>query len=186
MFLRNEIYYNSSNSKNLNLGRTKRYGIENTITYNLTDSLSMDTNVSLLKSYFQDNVNTAGPYDTTDEDIPLVANITANSNLYFKNIFNKKIDFTTTARFVGKKNKDNDQNNIETAISSYYLLDLKLSGDFFSFNWDLKANNILGNEYHTYGVSSAFCQQTYPSYCKRESVYPMPEQTFTFSLGYDF
>ena len=186
MFLRNEIYYNSSNSKNLNLGRTKRYGIENTITYNLTDSLSMDTNVSLLKSYFQDNVNIAGPYDTTDEDIPLVANITANSNLYFKNIFNKKIDFTTTARFVGKKNKDNDQNNIETAISSYYLLDLKLSGDFFSFNWDLKANNILGNEYHTYGVSSAFCQQTYPSYCKRESVYPMPEQTFTFSLSYDF
>ena len=53
-------------------------------------------------------------------------------------------------------------------------------------NWNLKANNILGNEYHTYGVSSAFCQQTYPSYCKRESVYPMPEQTFTFSLGYDF
>ena len=65
-------------------------------------------------------------------------------------------------------------------------MDLKLSGDFFSFNWDLKANNVLGNEYHTYGVSSAFCQQTYPSYCKRESVYPMPEQTFTFSLSRDF
>lgn len=186
MFLRNEIYFNSSNSKNLNLGRTKRYGIENTITYNLTDSLSMDTNVSLLKSYFQDNVNSAGSYDTTDEDIPLVANFTANSSLYFKNLFNEGINFTTTAKFVGKKNKDNDQNNIETAISSYYLLDLKLSGDFLSFNWDLKANNILGNEYHTYGVSSAFCQQDFPSFCKRESYYPMPEQTFTFSLSRNF
>ena len=186
MLLRNEIYYNSSNSKNLNLGRTKRYGFENSIIYNLNKKISMDTNVSILKSYFQDNVNTAGSYDTTDENIPLVANFTANSSLYFKNLFNKKINFTTTARFVGKKNKENDQNNIETAISSYYLLDLKLGGNFLLFNWNLKANNVLGNEYHTYGVSSAFCQQDFSSFCKRESVYPMPEQTFTFSLSRDF
>ena len=146
----------------------------------------MDTNVSILKSYFQDNVNTAGSYDTTDENVPLVANFTANSSLYFKNLFNKKINLTTTARFVGKKNKENDQNNIETAIPSYYLLDLKLAGNFLSYNWDLKANNVLGNEYHTYGVSSAFCQQNFNSFCKRESVYPMPEQTFTFSLSRDF
>ena len=186
MLLRNEIYYNSSNSKNLNLGRTKRYGFENSIIYNLNKKISMDTNVSILKSYFQDNVNTAGSYDTTDENVPLVANFTANSSLYFKNLFNKKINLTTTARFVGKKNKENDQNNIETAISNYYLLDLKLGGNFLSYNWDLKANNVLGNEYHTYGVSSAFCQQDFSGFCKRESVYPMPEQTFTFSLSRDF
>jgi len=186
MLLRNEIYFNSSSSENLNLGRTKRYGFENSIIYNFNNKISMDTSISILKSYFQDNVNTAGSYDTTDEDIPLVANFTANSSLYFKNLFNKGINFTTTARFVGKKNKENDQNNIETAIPSYYLLDLKLGGDFLSFNWNLKANNVLGNEYHTYGVSSAFCQQDFPSFCKRESYYPMPEQTFTFSLSRDF
>ncbi len=186
MFLRNEIYFNSSNSKNLNLGRTRRYGMENSIIYNLNKKVSMNTNISILKSEFADNVNTAGSYDTTDEDIPLVANFTANSSLYFKNLFDKKINFTTTARFVGKKNKENDQNNIETAISSYYLLDLKLGGDFLSFNWDLKANNVLGNEYHTYGVSSAFCQQDLSSFCRRESYYPMPEQTFTLSISRDF
>ena len=186
MFLRNEIYFNSSNSKNLNLGRTRRYGMENSIIYNLNKKVSMNTNISILKSEFADNVNTAGSYDTTDEDIPLVANFTANSSLYFKNLFDKKINFTTTARFVGKKNKENDQNNIETAIPSYYLLDLKLGGDFLSFNWDLKANNVLGNEYHTYGVSSAFCQQDFSSFCRRESYYPMPEQTFTLSISRDF
>ena len=186
MFLRNEIYFNSSNSKNLNLGRTRRYGMENSIIYNLNKKVSMNTNISILKAEFADNVNTAGSYDTTDEDIPLVANFTANSSLYFKNLFDKKINFTTTARFVGKKNKENDQNNIETAISSYYLLDLKLGGDFLSFNWDLKANNVLGNEYHTYGVSSAFCQQDLSSFCRRESYYPMPEQTFTLSISRDF
>ena len=186
MLLRNEIYYNSSSSKNLNLGRTKRYGLENSIIYNLNKKISMDTNISILKSYFQDNVNTAGSYDTTDEDIPLVANFTANSSLYFKNLFNKKINFTTTTRFVGKKNKENDQNNLETAISSYYLLDFKLGGEFLSFNWDLKANNVLGKEYHTYGVSSAFCQQDFSTFCERESVYPMPEQTFTLSISRDF
>ena len=186
MLLRNEIYYNSSSSKNLNLGRTKRYGFENSIIYNLNKKISVDTNISILKSYFQDNVNTAGSYDTTDEGIPLVANFTANSSLYLKNLFNKKINFTTTARFVGKKNKENDQNNIETAISSYYLLDLKLGGSFLSFGWDLKANNVLGNEYNTYGVSSAFCQQDFTGFCGRESYYPMPEQTFTFSLSRDF
>ena len=111
MFLRNEIYFNSSNSKNLNLGRTRRYGMENSIIYNLNKKVSMNTNISILKSEFADNVNTAGSYDTTDEDIPLVANFTANSSLYFKNLFDKKINFTTTARFVGKKNKENDQNN---------------------------------------------------------------------------
>ena len=146
----------------------------------------MNTNISILKAEFADNVNTAGSYDTTDEDIPLVANFTANSSLYFKNLFNKKINFTTTARFVGKKNKENDQNNIETAIPSYYLLDLKLGGDFLSYNWDLKANNVLGNEYHNYGVSSAFCQQGHASFCMRESYYPMPEQTFTLSISRDF
>ena len=36
-----------------------------------------------------------------------------------------------------KKNKENDQSNIETAIPSYYLLDLKLGGSFLSYNWDL-------------------------------------------------
>ena len=186
MFLRNEIYFNSSNSKNLNLGRTRRYGMENSIIYNLNKKVSMNTNISILKSEFADNVNTAGSYDTTDEDIPLVANFTANSSLYFKNLFDKKINFTTTAKFVGKKNKENDQNNIETAIPSYYLLDFKLGGDFLSFNWDLKANNVLGNEYHTYGVSSAFCQQDFSSFCRRESYYPMPEQTFTLSISRDF
>ena len=186
MFLRNEIYFNSSNSKNLNLGRTRRYGMENSIIYNLNKKVSMNTNISILKSEFADNVNTAGSYDTTDEDIPLVANFTANSSLYFKNLFDKKINFTTTAKFVGKKNKENDQNNIETAIPSYYLLDFKLGGDFLSFNWDLKANNVLGNEYHTYGVSSAFCQQEFPNFCRRESYYPMPEQTFTLSISRDF
>jgi iron complex outermembrane receptor protein len=186
MSLRNEIQFNSSNSKNLNLGRTRRYGFENSVIYNLNNKVSMDTNISVLRSEFLDNVNTTGPYDTTDEDIPLVANFTANSSLYFKNLFNKKINFTTTARFVGKKNKENDQNNIETAIPSYYLLDLKLGGIFLSYNWNLKANNVLGNEYNNYGVSSNFCQQGFGDFCKRESYYPMPEQTFTFSLSRDF
>ena len=81
------------------------------------------------------------------------------------------------------KKKESKYNRIPRIFENETL---KLNGDFFLFNWNLKANNILGNQYHTYGVSSAFCQQTYPSYCKRESVYPMPEQTFTFSLGYDF
>jgi len=186
ILLRNEIQFNSSNSKNINLGRTRRYGFENSIFFNLNNKVSMDTNISILKSEFLDNVNTTGPYDTTDEDIPLVANFTANSSLYFKNLFNKKINFTTTARFVGKKNKENDQSNIETAIPSYYLLDLKLGGSFLSYNWDLKVNNVLGHQYNTYGVSSAFCQQDFSAFCGRESYYPMPEQTFTFSLSRDF
>ena len=89
-------------------------------------------------------------------------------------------------KFVGKKNKENDQSNIETAIPSYYLLDLKLGGSFLSYNWDLKVNNVLGHQYNTYGVSSAFCQQDFSAFCGRESYYPMPEQTFTFSLSRDF
>ena len=71
-------------------------------------------------------------------------------------------------------------------IATIYGFYLKLGGNFLLFNWNLKANNVLGNEYHTYGVSSAFCQQDFSSFCKRESVYPMPEQTFTFSLSRDF
>ena len=54
----------------------------------------------------------------------------------------------------------------------------------------LKANNVLGHHYNTYAVSSAFCQQTdvatSPTFCGRQSYYPMPEQTFTFSLSRDF
>ena len=47
-------------------------------------AVKASSNISILRSEFLDNVNTAGPYDTTNEDTPLVANFTANSSLYFK------------------------------------------------------------------------------------------------------
>ena len=63
---------------------------------------------------------------------------------------------------------------------------LHLTLEEFFYNWNLKANNVLGNEYNNYGVSSSFCQQGFGGFCKRESYYPMPEQTFTFSLSRNF
>ncbi|MCK5296258.1 MAG: TonB-dependent receptor, partial [Alphaproteobacteria bacterium] len=136
MKLDNELHYDPSAGAwgaNTNLDKTKRYGIENSLTLNVRDNLTLKGNYSYTKAEF-----TAG--DHKGKNVPLVSNHTAGASLSW-DIFEKYLSFNTSVNHVGERRMDNDQENFQPKIPDYTLVDAKFNGEYKALNWSAQVNN---------------------------------------------
>ncbi|CAK0744998.1 iron complex outermembrane recepter protein [Gammaproteobacteria bacterium] len=170
MNLRDEIAYDPQTFSNINLDRTRRYGLEVAAHAPLFQTLFMELNYTYARAQFRD-----GPQ--SGHDVPLVPrNNTALTTLWD---IDHQTRATATVRHVGRKYFDNDQSNSFMArIPAYTTIDTKLTYHQGFLELTAAVYNLLDKQFYDYGV----CSNTAPKY----NTYPLPGRNFMFSVGLQF
>ena len=171
MRLKDEIHFNPVTFENINLDPTRRYGLELSGSYDVSDRLRLQGNYTYMRAKFRDG-------DFSGKNVPLVPENTASLATTWKH--SRATDFTIAANFVDSKYFDNDQSNTFTKkIPSYYTVDGKISHRLRGFRLTAEVNNIFDEKFYDYGVSSNFSPGVY-------NAYPLPERTILFTVSKDF
>jgi iron complex outermembrane receptor protein len=165
------LHYSTATSTNINLDPTRRYGVENAATYQLTDTVQIKGGVAYTRAQF-----TEGAWK--GNDIPLVSRWTGNAGVSW-DIWNKLAVFDVDARYVGERRFDNDQANFQPLIASHTLVDLRLGGEADWAHWSLAVQNLFDKKYFDYGIANS---STYGTY----NAYPMPGRTVLGRFGVTF
>lgn len=171
MRLKDEIHFNPVTFENINLDPTRRYGLELSATYDVTDRLKLQGNYTYMRAKFRD-----GPF--SGKNVPLVPENTASLTGIWKQT--PATDIVVSANFVDNKYFDNDQSNtFAKKIPSYTTVDAKISHRYRGFRLTAEVNNIFEEKFYDYGVSSTFTPGVY-------NAYPLPERTILFTVSKDF
>ena len=171
MRLKDEIHYNPATFENVNLDPTRRYGLELSGSYDISDRLRVQGNYTYMRAKFRDG-------DFSGKNVPLVPENTASLATTWKH--SRATDFTVAANFTDSKYFDNDQSNTFTKkIPSYYSFDGKISHRLKNFRLTAEVNNIFDEKFYDYGVSSTVSPGVY-------NAYPLPERTILFTVSRDF
>jgi len=171
MRLKDEIHFNPVTFQNINLDPTRRYGLELSGSYDISDRLRVQGNYTYMRAKFRDG-------DFSGKNVPLVPENTASLATTWKH--SRATDLTIAANFTDSKYFDNDQSNTFTQkIPSYYSFDGKISHRLKSFRLTAEVNNIFDEKFYDYGVSSTFSPGVY-------NAYPLPERTILFTVSRDF
>ena len=171
MRLKDEIHFNPVTFENINLDPTRRYGLELSGSYDVSDRLRLQGNYTYMRAKFRDG-------DFSGKNVPLVPENTASLATTWKH--SRATDFTIAANFVDSKYFDNDQSNTFTKkIPSYYTVDGKISHRLRGFRLTAEVNNLFDEKFYDYGVSSNFSPGVY-------NAYPLPERTILFTVSKDF
>ena len=171
MRLKDEIHFNPNTFENINLDPTRRYGLELSGRYDVTDRLRVQGNYTYMRAKFRDG-------DFSGKNVPLVPENTASLTGIWKQT--PATDIVISANFVDNKYFDNDQSNTFTKkIPSYYTVDTKISHRYRGFRLTAEVNNIFDEKFYDYGVSSTFTPGVY-------NAYPLPERTILFTVSKDF
>ena len=171
MRLKDEIHFNPVTFENINLDPTRRYGLELSATYDVTDRLKLQGNYTYMRAKFRD-----GPF--SGKNVPLVPENTASLTGIWKQT--PATDVVVSANFVDNKYFDNDQSNtFAKKIPSYTTIDAKISHRYRGFRLTAEVNNIFEEKFYDYGVSSPFTPGVY-------NAYPLPERTILFNVSKDF
>ena len=171
MRLKDEIHFNPATFENINLDPTRRYGLELSATYDVTDRLKLQGNYTYMRAKFRD-----GPF--SGKNVPLVPENTASLTGIWKQT--PATDIVVSANFVDNKYFDNDQSNtFAKKIPSYTTVDAKISHRYRGFRLTAEVNNIFEEKFYDYGVSSPFTPGVY-------NAYPLPERTILFTVSKDF
>lgn len=171
MDLKDEIHFNPATFTNLNLDPTERKGIELTVKFTPLVNFSINGNYAYIESTFDE-----GPF--AGNEVPLVPKHTAS--LYANWDINHYFSLATSWRYVGKKRFDNDQtNDFGQEIPNYDIWDLKLTGSYQAWSSSFSINNILDEKAFDFGVRST-------GVAGRYNGQPLPERSFTISIGYNF
>jgi iron complex outermembrane receptor protein len=171
MRLKDEIHFNPITFENINLDPTRRYGLELSGAYDVTDRLKLQGNYTYMRAKFRD-----GPF--SGKNVPLVPENTASLTGIWKQT--PATDLVVSANFVDNKYFDNDQSNsFEKKIPSYTTVDAKISHRYRGFRLTAEVNNIFEEKFYDYGVSSTFSPGVY-------NAYPLPERTILFTVSKDF
>jgi len=171
MNLLNEIHFRPDIFANVNLDPTKRYGVENIATYQLTDTVRLKGGLAYTRAVFRD-----GPF--AGHDVPLVSPWTASAGVSW-NVWYKWLVFDAVARYFSDRRMDNDQLGVQPLIPPNTLVDLRLGGEIDRFFWSVSVQNIFDVKYFDYAVASAFTLGVY-------NAYPQPGRTFLFKGGATF
>ena len=180
MDLENELHFNPEGlgcsgafcfGANENFDPTRRYGVENSATYRVSDDLKLKGNLSYTRAEFTD-----GPFD--GNDVPLVAEWTASASLSW-DVWKEYLTFSATANYTGEKRFENDERNFQPTIPDYTLVDVKLAGMYGPAHWSIEVNNLFDQDYFSYGVASASVRGRY-------NAYPLPGRTFLVRAGMEF
>ncbi len=182
MWIRNEIHLDARKDSflgtNVNLHKTRRYGFENAIEYQLLKDFSINGNINYTRAQFQ-CCDISNGLKLHGNDLPLVSKWTGN--LYAKWKISEHTTMAVNTSFVGSRKFDNDQEEFHTKIPSYSTTDLKVRGSKEKFFWLFEINNLFDKEYYNYGVASSNRAKA-----STENIYPLAGRNFLLQVGYTY
>ncbi len=171
MELTDELHFSPATFTNTNLDPTRRYGVENSATWQVNETVRLKGGVAYTRAIFRE-----GPF--AGNDVPLVARWTASAGLSW-DILGKRLVFDGVARYVGQRRMDNDQANVQPLIPAHTVVDARIGGEFEKLFWSFAVQNVFDVKFFEYAIASAFTFGTY-------NAYPLPGRTFLARAGMTF
>ncbi len=173
MWLNNEILFIPFPpiGADINLDPTRRFGVENSATLRLSDSLRLKGGMAYTRATFREGIYAGN-------DIPLVSHWTGNVGATW-NAYQKLVVFDAVLRYVGARRMDNDQANFQPLIPAHTTADVRVGGEFKNFFWSFAVQNLFNVLYFDYAVASS---ATFDRY----NAYPLPGRTFMAKAGVTF
>ncbi|MGH6790746.1 MAG: TonB-dependent receptor [Pseudolabrys sp.] len=156
---------------NINLDPTRRYGVENSASIRITDTVRVKGGLTYTRAVFRE-----GPF--AGNDVPLVSKWTGNVGVSW-DIQPKALVLDVVTRYVGARRMDNDQANFQPFIPGVTLVDLRLGGQVDRFFWSVAVQNLFNVYYFDYAVASSATFGTY-------NAYPQPGRTYMVRAGAAF
>ena len=171
MALQNELFFSPASFTNTNLDPTKRYGVENIVTWRVVEWLRIKAGLAYTRSLFRE-----GPF--AGHDVPLVSPWTGSVAVSW-DIYQKYLVLDAVVRFFSARRMDNDSANFQPTIPGTTVLDLRVGGEIDKFFWSVAVQNVFNTLYFDYAIASAFTFGTY-------NAYPLPGRTFLVKAGMQF
>jgi iron complex outermembrane receptor protein len=171
MLLENELHFSPATFTNLNLDPTKRYGVENIVTWSVSDFLRVKAGLAYTVAKFRE-----GPFE--GNEVPLVSPWTGSVAVSW-DIYRKYLVLDAVVRFFSGRRMDNDQANFQPLIPAQAVVDVRIGGEIDKFFWSFAVQNVFNAMYFDYAIASAF---TFGRY----SAYPLPGRTFLVKAGMQF
>lgn len=173
MYLTDELHFSPITFANTNLDPTRRYGVENTATFRITDDVRLKGTASYTRAVFR-----SGPF--AGNDVPEVARWSGSAAVGW-DIYRKYLTIDGVARYVGKRFADGDEANVGASmIPAYTVVDVRLGGEVDRFFWSLAVQNVFNKNYYDYALD-----QSFPGF-PFVSVYPLPGRVVTLRAGATF
>ena len=171
MELENELHFSPATFTNINLDPTKRYGVENIVTWQVAAFLRLKAGLAYTRSQFRE-----GPFE--GNDVPLVSPWTGSVAVSW-DIYRKYLVLDAVARFFSNRRMDNDQANFQPLIPGKAMVDVRIGGEIEKFFWSVAVQNLFDTIFYEYAIAIAFTFGTY-------SAYPLPGRTFLVRAGKQF
>lgn len=173
MLLNNEILFIPFPpiGANINLDPTRRFGVENSATYNVMQGVRVKGSASYTEAKFREGIYAGN-------DVPLVAKWSGSLGLSW-DIFQKYVVFDGVVRWVGNRRMDNDQANFQPMIPAHTTVDVRIGGEVQNFFWSLSVQNLFNVSYYDYAAASS-------STFGRYNAYPLAGRTFMAKAGATF
>ena len=173
MWLTNEILFIPFPpiGANINLDPTQRFGVENSATLRVSDTLHFKGGVTYTRATFREGL-------FAGNDVPLVSRWTANAGVTW-NIYERFAMFDAVLRYGGARRMDNDQANFQPLIPAHTTIDVRLGGEWKNFYWSFAVQNLFNVLYFDYAAASSATLGRY-------NAYPLPGRTFLAKAGATF
>ena len=146
-----------------NVGDTRRQGIEVSLGAKPVDGLEARLNYAYTEATFQDNLVLATPRLTTGctaspctqpvrsgNELPLVPRHRISGRLDYR--LTSWLSLWLGASYVGAQRLRGDEENVEQRLNDYVVVSAGLRGGSKGFSAFVTINNLLNNEYETYGT----------------------------------
>ncbi len=156
---------------NINLDPTRRFGVETSASYAVSDRLRLKGGVTYTRATFREGIYAGN-------DVPLVSRWWGNVGLS-ADLYPKLAVFDVVLRYAGERRMDNDQANFQPLIPAHTTLDVRLGGQMQNLFWSVAVQNLFNVLYFDYAVASS---ATFGRY----NAYPLPGRTFMAKAGVTF
>ncbi|MGY9025288.1 MAG: TonB-dependent receptor [Candidatus Pelagibacterales bacterium] len=120
-------------------------------------------------------------FDLTGNKVPLVAPV--NYKFGAEIDLDARITALIDLQYVDERYVSNDQENIETKIPDYYVVNTKVISSNGPLSFSAGISNIFNEKYYDFAVSSTFHDD---NHFGTQGVYPLAERNAFISLGYTF
>jgi iron complex outermembrane receptor protein len=170
MLLNNEIMFIPFPpiGADINLDPTKRFGVENSATWRVSDAVRLKGGLTYTRAIFREGIYAGN-------DVPLVSRWTGNLGLSW-DVYQKYLVLDTVVRWVGERRMDNDQANFQPMIPSHTTADIRIGGEYKNLFWSASVQNVFNVLYFDYAVASS---ATFGRY----NAYPLPGRTYMVKAG---
>lgn len=167
--LNDEIFYSPATGTNINLDPTRHYGVENTASLRLTDTVRLKAGLNYTRAVFREG-------QFAGNDIPLVSRWSGNAGVSW-NIWDKWVVYDAIVRYAGPRRLDNDSLNVQPLIPAHAVVDMRIGGEVKNAFWSFTVQNLFNDLYFDYGIAST-------TTIGRYNAYPQPGRTFMARLGF--